>query len=86
MPAQPARKVKAMPYTFRTPIFTLAFAGEQQDAVVRIKKANEKGGVKAAVEEAKVIRKETIAARKAGDMTPIVEVEVVNSAGDFYSF
>jgi hypothetical protein len=86
MPALPARKVKAMPYTFNSPITTRCFAGEQSEAAVQISEAYKTGGFKAAINKAKEIRRETAEARKAGDYSPTVEVAVVNPAGDYYSF
>ena len=86
MPALPARKVKAMPYTFNSPITAVVFVGDEEYAVKEISEAHAKGGVKAAVAKASEISRDTVAARKGGDWSPTVKVAVKDSSGKFDTF
>ncbi len=83
MPALPARKVKAVAYTFNSPVVAVVFVGDEKNAADQISLAFRKGGFKAANSKAKEITRETIAARKGGDWAPTVKVAVKDSSGKF---
>ena len=86
MPALPARKVKAMPYTFNSPVTAKVFCTQRYEAAAQISNAFSRGGIKAAVSKAREITAKTFEEKTAGDHEAIVEIAVVDSSGKFDTF